>query len=124
VSQLNAAAFAGHNDWRIPTVEHNYTDEGGAPELETIRQGCSQPACVLAPFNRNCVDGCTVTDCSCADRHSYWSAESSRATEYAVYFDYSSGQAFAAFKSSSFGGGAFARAVRGHNSQSLRSTRR
>jgi len=79
LSQLNASAFAGYNDWRIPSVGY----EGDTAELETIfvpvSAPCSPTATVPAVFNTNCTVGCTVTTCSCtaSDRMSfpgYWAA--------------------------------------------------
>lgn len=75
VNQLNAANFAGHSDWRIPSVGR----DGGMEELETIRDlsiagcGTGRP-CVAPEFNKNCLNGCTVTNCSCTEATSYWSA--------------------------------------------------
>jgi hypothetical protein len=75
LSQLNAVAFSGYNDWRIPTVGY----DGGTPELETILAapypctGLSVP-CVSAAFNTDCASGCAVTSCSCTQSAPYWSA--------------------------------------------------
>lgn len=64
LATLNASpGFAGHQDWRIPTLN----------ELETIRNlSYSQPM-VHPAFNTGCVSGCTVTQCSCDGSWLYWS---------------------------------------------------
>jgi hypothetical protein len=54
VSGLNAASFAGHNDWRLPNLR----------ELESIIHYQSSPA-VASAFNSGCVSGCNVLTCSC-----------------------------------------------------------
>ena len=69
---VNAANFAGHDDWRVPNVREiaslaNYEYYYPAPT-------------VSAEFNNNCgVDssgnpGCTVTTCSCTAPTGYWSS--------------------------------------------------
>jgi Protein of unknown function (DUF1566) len=75
IEQLNASTFGGYDDWRIPNVGF----DGGSPELETLFAapspctGLSRP-CVLAPFNTNCVSGCSATNCSCTRSDAYWTA--------------------------------------------------
>lgn len=55
VAALNAIAFAGHTDWRLPNVN----------ELQTIlHYGVTYPA-VAPAFNVGCSAGCTVRTCSC-----------------------------------------------------------
>lgn len=81
LNQLNATHFAGHSDWRIPTVGR----DGDAPQLETILDidvvpACGEgyigtgPACVPAAFNTSCTDQCAVVSCSCTYPGPYWSA--------------------------------------------------
>jgi uncharacterized protein DUF1566 len=77
LNQLNAASFAGHSDWRIPTVGR----DGGTVQLETIVDtgvsGCGGGApCVPRAFDTGCVAGCTATSCSCTQAERYWSATS------------------------------------------------
>lgn len=55
IDDLNAAAFAGFTDWRLPNEN----------ELETIvNRGTYFPS-VSAEFNTACPVGCTVLTCSC-----------------------------------------------------------
>lgn len=77
LNQINAASFAGHSDWRIPTVGR----DGGTVQLETIVDarvsGCgSGVPCVPPAFNTECVAGCTATSCSCTQAERYWSTTS------------------------------------------------
>ena len=90
LNQLNAANFAGHDDWRIPTIGQ----DGGRAELETIVDrsvtgcGTGRP-CVPPAFNTACTNRCTVTTCSCTVAGLYWSA-----TAYAGFPTASWGQSF------------------------------
>jgi Protein of unknown function (DUF1566) len=77
LNQINAASFAGHSDWRIPTVGR----DGGTVQLETIVDmsvlGCgSGVPCVPPAFNTGCVAGCASTSCSCTEAERYWSTTS------------------------------------------------
>jgi len=77
LNQINAAGFAGHSDWRIPTIGR----DGGAVQLETIVDisvsGCGNDGpCVAPAFNTNCMSGCAATGCSCTNIGQYWSATS------------------------------------------------
>jgi uncharacterized protein DUF1566 len=68
VAALNAASFAGHTDWRIPTIH----------ELQSIvAYAESAPAVTAAFHGSNCGQACTdVTNpaCSCTKPDTYWSA--------------------------------------------------
>src|SRR5262249_54012301 len=76
LNQLNAASFAGHSDWRLPTVS----------ELQTIVDvsgpACgSGTACVPLEFGGRgvCEGGWSVTEtagCSCTQAGLSWSATS------------------------------------------------
>ncbi len=66
IDDLNAAAFAGFTDWRLPSLN----------ELETLRDiGTVDPA-VSSAFNTGCTEGCTVLTCSCCRSTFYWSSSS------------------------------------------------
>jgi len=77
LNQINAASFAGHSDWRLPTVGM----DGGTVQLETIVDtsvpGCgSGPPCVPPAFDTECAAGCIATSCSCTQAERYWSRTS------------------------------------------------
>jgi hypothetical protein len=65
VAGLNAANFAGFNDWRLPN----------ARELQSLVQYQSSPT-VAPVFNTNCSSGCTVLTCSCTRGNEAWSSSS------------------------------------------------
>lgn len=64
VTQLNAAGFAGHTDWRVPNVK----------ELQSIADYENFNPAVDTAFNTSCSADCTVTTCSCTRSIGYWSA--------------------------------------------------
>jgi hypothetical protein len=71
VAQLNAAAFAGHSDWRVPNVK----------ELQSIVDyGTFSPA-IAAAFTTCFTSslGCTVTMCNCTQSGVYWSSSQAAA---------------------------------------------
>jgi hypothetical protein len=89
VATLNRTRFAGHDDWRLP----NYKELVTIVDFET-----SNPS-VAPAFNDNCVDGCTVTACSCTAPSAYWSSTSSALDpEDAWYVSFSFGFGAANYK--------------------------
>jgi hypothetical protein len=73
VPYLNSTSFAGHTDWRLPNVNelHTLVDYGRVyPAMDPV-------------FDVDCIDGCTVTTCSCATYHGrseFWSSTTSHYT--------------------------------------------
>lgn len=66
IAALNAATFAGHDDWRLPNRF----------ELETLLDlGTSLPA-TYAEFTAGCIAGCSVDACSCTQSSPYWTSTS------------------------------------------------
>ncbi len=73
LTQLNAAQFAGHSDWRIPSVG----EDGDVAELETLLAApypCVSSPCVPPAFATNCTPACDLSSCSCTQPAPYWSA--------------------------------------------------
>jgi len=66
VAGLNAASFAGHNDWRLPNVK----------ELQSIVNYQNGNPALSSAFNNGCTPGCTVLTCNCTLYESgvYWSS--------------------------------------------------
>ncbi len=68
LASLNAdKGFAGHNDWRIPTITEL---------LSLWNVGAGNPT-AFTPFNDSCVNGCNSETCSCTAPTTYWSSSSS-----------------------------------------------
>lgn len=65
VAALNAAAFAGHTDWRVPSVN----EIGTLPDYGRVNPPMP-PA-----FNDGCTPGCVSTSCSCSPG-TVWSSTS------------------------------------------------
>jgi hypothetical protein len=63
-NDLNAINFAGHNDWRVPSVME---------QQSIVNFGALGPS-VNTAFNSACAPGCTVTTCSCTRADFYWSS--------------------------------------------------
>lgn len=77
LATLNGAfdgnCFAGHCDWRLPTVA----------ELQSLLAGsdpCATHPCIDPVFNNNCTSGCDVTSCSCTGPGVYWTGVTDEAT--------------------------------------------
>ncbi|MFI5364318.1 MAG: DUF1566 domain-containing protein [Candidatus Binatia bacterium] len=66
--QLNAANFAGRNDWSIPV-------QGALETILAESYPCAIDPCVPPAFNNGCGAGCTVATCSCTIDHDYWAAD-------------------------------------------------
>jgi len=63
LAKLNSAGgFAGHTDWRLPTVD----------ELQNLVDHAHFDPAIDASFNKECTPTCTVTTCSCTVRDNYW----------------------------------------------------
>ncbi len=91
VALLNATAFAGHTDWRVPNQKELFS----ILDLETFSLSVS-PA-----FNNGCTSGCTVATCSCTALSFFWSSTSTARdtfSAWAVTFD--DGQVANGFKGS------------------------
>jgi hypothetical protein len=68
ITALNAANFAGHNDWRMPNIR----------ELQSlVHYGVANPAIQSSVFHTTCFGGCTVLNCSCTAFAHHWSSTSS-----------------------------------------------
>lgn len=64
VAALNAAAFGGHSDWRLPNVR----------ELRSITDFGAAPLSMPAAFDTGCTPGCTADMCSCTRRMDHWTS--------------------------------------------------
>jgi hypothetical protein len=64
INALNAATYAGKNDWRLPNVREL---------LSIINYGVANPAVTTSAFHTNCSGGCTPTQCSCTAFLHHWS---------------------------------------------------
>lgn len=63
VKTLNDNAFAGHKDWRLPTVH----------ELQDIANYELFDPAIEPIFAADCTSGCTVIECSCTASSPHWS---------------------------------------------------
>ena len=103
LNTLNATAFGGYRDWRLPTLN----------ELQTIvSRGAITPGMPVVPpeFNAGCRPGCTVQQCSCTTALNYWTSTTNPAyDQQAWYVLFNTGESGVAFKTIEL----YARAVRG-----------
>lgn len=100
LAALNAGGgFAGHTDWRIPTLAEEQT-------LVDLTQAAPS---VSAAFNSGCVPLCSVTTCSCTEPFFHWSSSSDRDPRYAWAEGYDVGESSSFAKTLT----AVARGVRG-----------
>lgn len=68
IAALNATAFAGHTDWRLPNVI----------ELQSLADYGAPIPNVPPVFHTGCVRGCTVLTCSCTRLAPYWTSTTTR----------------------------------------------
>jgi hypothetical protein len=66
IAGLNAAAFAGHTDWRLPNVK----------ELQSIVNYQNHSPAVSSEFNSNCSVNVNVLTGSCTAGANYWASSS------------------------------------------------
>lgn len=99
VTSLNASAFAGYTDWRLPN----------AKELQSIVNYENQDPAVSEAFNTDCAQACSLATCSCTAAEPYWSSTSFAPVPTAFFVSFNEGVVNGADK------GSFARvrAVRG-----------
>jgi hypothetical protein len=102
VAALNSGSFAGHSDWRVPSMR----------ELQSIVDYENAIPAVSTAFNTNCSGnlGCTVTTCSCTASLLYWTSSTypnNPLAAWSIYFN--DGQVLAGHKGARF----CVRAVRG-----------
>lgn len=105
VATLNAEAFGGHTDWRLPNIN----------ELQSLVDYGSVLPAIDPVFESNCVDMCTALTCSCTRSDFgawYWSSTSYADPEFpqaAWFVDFDGGHLMVQDKSAAL----LVRAVRG-----------
>ena len=100
IAALNAAAFAGFSDWRLPN----------RAELDSLVSSAAAYPAVDPSFNVSCAPGCTVLTCSCTSSERYWTSTTFEPIPgYAWDVEFGLGQVSAEFKTETL----HVRAVRG-----------
>lgn len=76
IAALNAAAFAGHTDWRAPNVR----------ELATLVDDGRHAPAIAPAFHTGCTAGCSLPSCSCTRGNYFWSSTSFNQNPSFAYF--------------------------------------
>jgi hypothetical protein len=72
LNQVNAATFAGHSDWRLPSEGGNNSPSTGGKELESIFDG-SAPGCGTG-LSSSCINAIFGPSAEAESAGNYWSA--------------------------------------------------
>jgi hypothetical protein len=99
IAALNAADFAGHDDWRMPNQFELYS---------LANLGESGPAAYSPYFESKCLEGCSVTACGCDSGETWSSTSYAEAPQSAWLVDFADATTSARIKT----GQAHVRAVR------------
>jgi len=88
-----SSCFAGHCDWRLPSVNRS----GGTEELDGLVDASEPAPKIFTEFKTPCTPGCNVesASCSCTRSSFYWSSVTATGADEVVhYVDFSSGDVF------------------------------